>query len=376
MTNPQVPPQRLIIGMMDGLGLPGLHASPMPFVKRAAREGFFKEVRGVYPSVTNVNNISIACGAWPEVHGISANSYYDREAGCARYMNAADLIRVETVFQRAAQWGVASALLTSKRKTAELLGPGTAFCLAAEDPGPAAAAYGAPPPIYSREINYWLWEVALDLLQNRPDLGLLYVHITDYPMHAWGEATPESQEHLARLDSLIERAAQIAPDAAILLTADHGMNFKARCWDLQKVCAQAGVPVRFVLSPERDYYIVHHRNFTGCSWVWLERPEDEAPVRRLLEGLQGVEEVLTRDQAAARYHTVPEHLGDLLVNGDRDTMFGEMDQAMELLPATYRAHGSSHEMDLPLLIHNYRDALPDPAYFQHNFDLTRFLFRD
>ena len=153
------------------------------------------------------------------------------------------------------------------------------------------------------------------------------------------------------------------------------MNFKTRSYDLEKVCAAAGTPVRFVLSPERDYYIVHHRNFTGCSWVWLRDPADEATVRRLLEALPGVEEVLTREKAAARYHTLPEHLGDLLVNGDRDTMFGEMDVAMETLPPTYRAHGSLHEMDLPLLIHNYRDPLPPADYFRHNLDLTRFLFR-
>ncbi|MFZ4513677.1 MAG: alkaline phosphatase family protein [Geothrix sp.] len=369
-------PQRLIIAMMDGLGLPCLQASPMPFVKQMAQQGFFREVRGVYPSVTNVNNVSIACGAWPAEHGISANSYFDPEAGCARYMNASGLIRTPTIFQRAAEWGVPSALLTSKRKTAELLGPGTDFCLAAEDADPESVArYGPPPPIYSREINYWLWAVALDLLQHRPDLGLIYVHITDYPMHAWGEDAPESQEHLAHLDDQLRQAAELAPDAAILLTADHGMNFKMRSYDLEKVCAAAGTPVRFVLSPERDYYIVHHRNFTGCSWVWLRDPADEGSVRRILEALPGVEEVLTREKAAARYHSIPEHLGDLLVNGDRDTMFGVMDVEREDLPPTYRAHGSMHEMDLPLLIHNYRETLPPPEYFRHNLDLTRFLFR-
>ena len=58
-------PQRLIIAMMDGLGLPGLQASPMPFVKQLVEKSFFREVKGVYPSVTNVNNVSIACGAGP-----------------------------------------------------------------------------------------------------------------------------------------------------------------------------------------------------------------------------------------------------------------------------------------------------------------------
>ena len=49
----------------------------------------------------------------------------------------------------------------------------------------------------SREINYWLWEVAIDILKHRPDIGLLYVHTTDYPMHTWVREAAESKEHLA-----------------------------------------------------------------------------------------------------------------------------------------------------------------------------------
>lgn len=38
--------------------------------------GFSKTVRGVMPSVTNVANASIACGAWPAEHGIRGNSFW------------------------------------------------------------------------------------------------------------------------------------------------------------------------------------------------------------------------------------------------------------------------------------------------------------
>jgi hypothetical protein len=32
-------------------------------------------------------------------------------------------------------------------------------------------------------------------------------------------------------------------------------------------------------------------------------------------------------------------------------------------------------MELPLIIHNYRHPSPPLAFFRHNLDLTRFLFR-
>ncbi len=368
--------QRIIVAMMDGLDMAYLDSTPMPAFNKMMNEGVFKEVSGVFPSVTNVNNVSIACGAWPEEHGISANSFYNKATGEPEYMNSAQLIRCPTLFARATTHGIKSALLTAKRKTLELFDREVEIGIAAEAPTKSqVAAYGQPADIYSREINYWLWQAAIDILENRPDIGLIYVHITDYPMHTWGPEQNESHEHLTRLDGLIGEAVRTAPDAAFYATADHGMNYKKRCWDLARVLRREGVPARFVLSPERDYYIVHHRNFTGCSWVWLTSPDDAAPTRRILTSLTGVEAVLTGEEAASRFHLDPDHIGDLIVLGDKDTMFGDMAVDYEDLPATYRAHGSLHEMRLPLLIWNSREQLPAGDAFTFNLDLTRFLFR-
>jgi phosphonoacetate hydrolase len=368
--------QRVVIGMMDGFGMEYYHATPLPNIKgRLAKEGLFKQVTGVYPSVTNVNNVSIACGTWPKRHGITANSYFDQASGNACYMNAAELIRSETIFHRAARIGIKSAILSAKRKSLELFAQDTDIAIAAEEAPPALVQrFGEPGDIYSREINYWLWRVAVDLLKTRPDIGLIYVHITDYPMHTWAPEEEQSQVHLATLDSLIGEAVDSAPDAAFLLTADHGMNRKERCWDLTRVCRDAGTPIRFALSPERDYYIKHHRNFTGCAWVWLNDQSDFDSVSQTIRKLQGVEEILDRDTAAQRYHTLPEHLGDLIVNADQSTMFGDMDVSYQELPRSYRAHGSLHEMVLPLIIYNASGFTPSRNEIQANKDLTRFLW--
>ncbi len=368
--------QRVIIAMMDGLDMSYLEQTKMPTFERMAREGFFKVVSGVFPSVTNVNNVSIACGAWPREHGISANSYFDEAAGKPAYMNAAEMITCPTIFERAGAQGIKSALLTSKRKTLELFHRDVEIGIAAESPTEEdVARYGPPADIYSREINYWLWQAAGSILRERPDIGLLYVHITDYPMHAWGPHEAASREHLETLDDLIGQTLEWAPDAAFFATADHGMNYKTQCWDLKRVLEREGLPPRFVLSPERDYYIVHHRNFTGCAWIWLQHPDDVTAAIDILEGLPGVEEIMTRDTAATRFNLKPNHIGDLIVTGDRETMFGEMDTAHELLPTTYRAHGSLHEMRLPLIIWNQKGIIPPEDEFRYNLDLTRYLFR-
>ena len=88
------------------------------------------------------------------------------------------------------------------------------------------------------------------------------------PACTWPPSAPESREHLAKLDALIGRAADAAPDAAFLITADHGLNAKTRCWDLAKACKNRGLELRYALSAERDRYVKHHRTFGGTAWVW------------------------------------------------------------------------------------------------------------
>lgn len=367
--------QRIVIGMLDGFGLDYYEKSDMPNLKRMAQEGLFKRVDGVFPSITNVNNVSIACSAWPDEHGITGNSYFNESTGTAEYMNAAELIETDTIFHRALKTGARSAVLTSKRKTVELFNMDTEIAVAAEAP-PAdyIDRFGPPPDIYSREINYWLWGAALDILKSKPYIDLVYVHTTDYPMHAWAPEQNESLEHLQQVDEFIGRARDAAADAAFFFTADHAMNYKTRCWDLMKVCRERGTPIRFALSPERDYYVKHHRNFTGCAYVWLRNGSDYEPVARIFQSLTGVESVIPGKEAAARFHLVPERIGDMVVTGDKDTMFGELQTPHENLSQTYRAHGSLHEMALPLIIYNYSGDLPAAGDFQVNKDLLHFLF--
>ncbi|MBF0557920.1 MAG: alkaline phosphatase family protein [Nitrospirae bacterium] len=367
--------QRLVVALLDGLGVDCFTGSPMPALKAMAGKGFYKQVKAVTPTVTNVNNVSVCCGAWPDEHGISANSYFDAASGQAAYMNSADMVRVETLFQRALKQGTSGALLTSKKKTVELFHKDTVLSVAAEAaPTEFVERYGAPPDIYSAEINYWLWTVAADILKSRPDIGVLYVHTTDYPMHRWSPEEQGSLDHLSRLDTLIEEATAAAPDAALFAVADHGMNRKTRCWDLARVCASRGVSLRFALSPERDYYIVHHRNFAGSCWLWLRDPSDRSAVETICRGLEGVEDVITREEAMRRFRLPGDYIGDLMVLGDKDTVFGDMEREREDLPPAFRAHGSLHESDVPLLIHGWQNPLPESEYFTHNLHLTSFLF--
>jgi phosphonoacetate hydrolase len=365
--------QRVIVIMFDGFDPRYLAASKMPVMEQWKRDGIYKQVTGVMPSVTNANNASICCGAWPETHGIIANSYFDEKSGEELYVESADLLLAPTLFERAGRYGVKSALLSSKAKTVTFLSRGAEIVLTAEEPTPEwVQKLGPAPEIYSREINYWLFRVAIDILKHRPDIGVLYVHTTDYPMHTWAPEAPESKEHLARLDDLFGQAMKAAPDAAFLATADHGMNAKSACWDLEQVCAKKGVPIRKAVSTGRDRYMKHHRGCSGAVYVYLKSPQDAARVREIISGVKGVERILTRDEAAKEFHLMASRIGELVVIGDQDTVFGELDDEQEHFPGL-RSHGSLHEINVPLFVYNAKGA-PSAEYFNHNLDLARWLF--
>jgi len=368
-------PQRVIVVMVDGFGLEYLEQSTMPVLGRWRQAGIFRRVKDTMPSVTNTNNASICCGVWPDQHGITGNSYFDERTGREEYMETADLLLAPTIFERASRQGVKSALLSSKKKTTTLLPAGADVILAAEVPSEDwVKRLGPAPGIYSCEINYWLLTAAIDLLNRRSDLGCLYVHTTDYPMHTWPPEAGESKEHLARLDELLGEAAEAAPDAAFLLTADHGMSHKGRCWDLEKACAGRGAPILIAISVEQDKYLRHHRGFGGVSWVYCRAPRDIDRVARTISGLEGVEVVLTRSEAVKRYHLMASRIGDLVVLGDQNTVFGELDTEQEALPPDYRSHGSLHEMDVPLVIHNADIKLPAEK-FRYNRDLASWVYK-
>ncbi len=367
-------PQRVVVVMCDGFGLEYLEKSRMPVLASWREHGLFRKVQCTMPSVTNTNNASICCGVWPDQHGITGNSYFDEGTGREEYMETADLLLAPTLFQRAKKHGVKSALLSSKKKTTTLLSPGADLILAAETPTEDwVQRLGVAPNIYSREINYWLLTAAIDVLKNRRDIGCMYIHTTDFPMHTWPAEAPESKEHLARLDQLLGEAFEAAPDAAFLLTADHGMNHKTVCWDLEKACAKRGNPIRIAISVDRDKYVKHHRGYGGVAWVYCNHPREIDSVAKAISSLAGVETVLTRSEASKRYHLMGSRIGDLIVLGDRDTVFGELDSESEPLPAEYRAHGSLHEMDVPLMIYNSHTRL-DGEDFQYNWQIARWLY--
>jgi len=345
--------KKILVAMMDGLGADYLQASEMPNLKRMIKDGFYKTVNACMPTVTNINNASICTGEYPEVHGITANSYYDLSTREEHYMDKAELLLAPTIFERAKMSGLKSALLTAKVKTINLLYKGADIVEAAEKPSSIwISKLGNPADIYTADINYWIWKAVQCLLKERPDISLFYCHTTDYTMHMSDPSGDDSQAYLHETDHLIGQIFNEYPDMELYLTADHGMGFKKLCYDLNKYMPEKGLPIFFAMSAERDPYIKHHRTFGGTAYLWLNKVTDYLKALDILHRTEGIEAVYNKYEAASLFHLHPDRIGDLMVIGDRYTVFGPLTSSKEDLPKEFRAHGSLHEMLVPLVIYN------------------------
>jgi phosphonoacetate hydrolase len=247
---PSKSPQRVCVVLLDGFGMDYYERSHMPTLKDWAKNGFHKQVRAVMPSVTNTNLAGVCCGVNPDEHGITGNSYWDAEAGREEFMSDGNLLTAATLFQRAARFGVRSAFLSAKQKTVSLLRQGTTLAVGSQQPPPEVLKrYGAAPDVYSADVNYWVWKVAIDVIKNQPRIGLLFVHTTDYPMHKHSPEASESQAHLRQIDLLLKEAAEADPEMAFFLVADHGLNFKSTVVNLNKALPARGSPSRSPCPP-------------------------------------------------------------------------------------------------------------------------------
>ncbi len=366
-----------IIVLIDGFDPEYLDACPAPNLTDMAQRGFRVDGRGMTPSVTNVNNVSLVTGSYPERHGITSNYWLDRQRGEEFYMESGEFIRAETMFQRAAAAGLRSLLVTAKDKLRRLLSPpggaATVSISSEAPPGWVVDGVGEPPPIYSLEVNRWVLDAGRYAMSKEP-FDLVYLTTTDYAMHAYGPQRPESARHVALLDEGLGAILEQAPGSRILVTADHGMSDKSRMLHLPGELARYGIKARAV-PVIKDRYTVHHSNLGGSIYVHLDNPADQNAALDALRSLEGVDGALPCEEAALRFRLMPERMGDIFVLADAATVFG--DPAEVTLPPGLRSHGSAHETAVPIIgCGPGLDGQSGPARFRENMDVGRYIFED
>ncbi|MEM2922077.1 MAG: alkaline phosphatase family protein, partial [Candidatus Bathyarchaeia archaeon] len=330
---------------LDGCAPEYLDRSDIPNIKRLQRQGSYLIGDAIVPTVTNVNNVSIITGEYPEVHGIISNCYYDEVTGLEVYMESAIYIKTATVFERLHHLGVRTALLSVKDKLCTLLNRGADIAFSAEKPPFwVTERIGNAPNIYSIEANAWLLK-ALRLVNQEYSPQFSYVATTDYMAHKYGPDEEEAKRHMELIDDELGKLIEQVPDALLCVTADHGMSEKCKAVNLRMLLASAGVNA-FVVPTVKDRYVPHHSNLSGSAYVYLLNRRQYAKALNILRDIGEVESVLPTEEAKAKYHLPLKTIGDFLVLGQEDVVFGEV-HGREV---RIRSHGSLHERKVPIVV--------------------------
>jgi len=359
-------------------------AGAAPWMAALDGRGTCLTVDCVVPSFTNPNNLSIVTGAPPSVHGICGNYFFDSEARAEVMMNDPKYLRAGTILAAFADAGAKVAVVTAKDKLRALLGhrlKGICFSsehadrvtLAANGVDDALALTGMPvPPVYSAELSEFVFAAGCALLEReRPDI--MYLSTTDYVQHKHAPGTAAANAFTGMLDRYLAR--MDAAGATVVVTADHGMNAKTDAFGRPNIVflqdlldAAYGDGATRVILPITDPYVVHHGALGSFATVYVSERLALADVRERIAALAGVELVLPRAEAAARFELPQNRIGDLVVVSERLTVIGTCRTRHDLsgLDAPLRSHGGTSEQRVPLIAN--RPAPDLPARRWRNFD--------
>lgn len=348
----KAPRRKVLVCLIDGLGLDYIAKSDMPALRRLMRAGTYREGHGMMPSLTNVNNASLATGTFPEKHGVTANTFFDPALREVVEMADRKYLLAPTIFESAHRKGWKTAFVGAKDKIRTLIGTSAQTSLSAEKEGV---------PMYEAANTYWVLKQGRAMLR-RKDVDLLYLTTSDYMMHTYAPEEEQSLEHLHLLDKHLAAIVDDHPDLELYLCADHGMNAKQVAVNPARVLSESGIGAR-VVAAIADKHKLHHKDLGGSLYVDVDKAEQLHEARQALANEPGIEAVLSRAEACRRFRLMPERTGDLFVLADRDTALGDIPRRR--VTVKVRTHGSLHETQIPLLAYGRKLGL-----LQSSVDLT------
>lgn len=366
-----------------------IKAGLMPALKRIRATGTDRLAHSVIPSFTNPNNLSIATGRPPIVHGICGNYLYEPETGQEVMMNDVRFLRAPTVFARFYEAGARVAIVTAKDKLRALLGAGLKFdedrarCFSAECSASstkaehgqdnASAWLGMPQPaVYSADLSEFVFAAGVKLLREwKPDL--MYLTTTDYVQHKYTPEQPQAQAFYAMFDRYL---AQLdAMGAAIVVTADHGMKPKhladgspAVIYVQDLLDGWLGVAAARVILPITDPYVVHHGALGSFATAYLPAGADQVAIIARLQAVPGMLLVIDKAEAIRRFELPGDRIGDIVMISGENMTIGTSAHRHNLaaLDAPLRSHGGLTEQEVPFIVNRVIDLPAAPSL--RNFD--------
>ena len=365
-------PEYLDIAISEGL---------MPNLKRIRVEGTDALAHSVIPSFTNPNNMSIATGRPPAVHGICGNFLFDPDTGEEVMMNDVRFLRAPTLFSKYYEAGSRVAVVTAKDKLRALLGDGLKFdegraiCFSSEKADQATEGdngiqnasewLGRPvPEVYSADLSEFVLAAGVKILKEWSP-NVMYLSTTDYIQHKLAPNQQGAKDFYIMADAYIGELDALG--AALVVTADHGMkpkhnaNGEPSVVYVQDLLDQwLGEAKARVILPITDPYVVHHGALGSFATAYLPGEVDTTEVTEKLSNIEGILLVINKSEAVKRFDLPPDRIGDIVIISTENMTLGtSVDRHdLEALKEPLRSHGGLTEQEVPFIV-NRKIDLPE-----------------
>ena len=373
-------PEYLNIAISDGI---------MPNLERICANGTNALAHSVIPSFTNPNNMSIATGRPPSIHGICGNFLFDPETGKEVMMNDVKFLRAPTLFSKYFEAGSRVAVVTAKDKLRALLGAGLQFndnraiCFSSEKADLATKADNGigdvshwlnrpVPDVYSADLSEFVLAAGVKLLREwAPDV--MYLSTTDYIQHKFAPEQQGAKDFYAMADTYIGELDSMG--ASLIITADHGMKPKhdssgapAVVYIQDLLDAWLGVAEARVILPITDPYVVHHGALGSFATAYLPERLSIDQIMTQLSEIDGIALVVNRSDAVNRFELPADRIGDIVIISDENMTLGTSEDRHDLaaLKEPLRSHGGLTEQEVPFIV-NKKMQLPSAPELR-NFD--------
>ncbi|MGY0536930.1 alkaline phosphatase family protein [Nocardioides sp. YJ-D4] len=335
--------------VIDVVGMTPELLRHMPRVRQVGESGFTAELGTVLPAVTCSVQSTFLTGTLPRDHGIVGNGWYFRDLGEVllwRQHNA--LVQGEKL------WDV----VRRRRPGAKVANICWWYAMGADvdttvTPRPAYHADGKkspdcwtwPPelhdtltselgpfplftywgPTASIKSSAWIVAAARKVMPDH-DLTLVYVPHLDYDLQRFGPDSPQAVQAARDVDVTLAPLLDDAEAAGVrvVLLSEYGITRATRPVDVNRLLRREGLlhvhhnATGELLDPwtSRAFAVADHQ----IAHVYIKDPADLDRVRDLLQGLDGVAEVLDRAGQAA-YGLDHERAGELVLVAEPDAWF-------------------------------------------------------
>jgi len=322
-----------------------------PFLKQYIATRQLTSISPLLPAVTTSVQSTYLTGEWPSEHGIVGNGWYDRTDCEVKFWKQSNkLVQGEKIWDRAKKedpaftcanmfwwYNMYSSVDYSVTPRPNYLADGRKMPDCYSHPAglreelqkelgqfPLFKFWGPGADITSTQ---WIADASVytDKKYN-PTLTLIYLPHLDYGLQKWGQDLSKIGKDLGEVDKVVEQLVKhyTAAGARIVLLSEYGITNVNQPIHLNRVLREQGLlAVRVERGLElldagasRAFVVADHQ----VAHVYINDPAVSQQVRKIIEGVPGVELMLDRE-AQKQYHIDHERAGDLVLMADEKSWF-------------------------------------------------------